>query len=76
MTKMRAKMRVGSIQPIFDTNKEKAGEQLYFHGVAKNGQYPDDGSDEDNLLVGNGIYCLRRILNGRTGRHISRSGIE
>lgn len=51
MKKMRAKMRVGSINPIFDDKKEKVAESLYFHGVAKSGGYPADGSDEDNTFA-------------------------
>ena len=51
MSKMRAKMRVGSINPYFNADKEKTGEMLNFHGMAKSGGYPSDGSDEDNTFA-------------------------
>ena len=51
MAKMRAKMRVGSINPYFNAEKEKESETLYFHGVSKSGSYPSDGSDEDNTFA-------------------------
>ena len=51
MTKMRAKVRVGSISPVFNAEKEKTSEQVYFHGVAKSSSYPADGSDEDNTFA-------------------------
>ena len=43
--KMRAKVRVGSI------NKYGDQEQITFHGVARNGGYPADGSDENNTFA-------------------------
>jgi hypothetical protein len=51
MTSMRAKVRVGSISAFFNDAKEKTGEQVYFHGVAKSSSYPADGSDEDNTFA-------------------------
>lgn len=49
--KMRAKVRVGSVIPMFDGEGKVNNEQLYFHGVAKSGLYPADGSDEDNSFA-------------------------
>lgn len=43
--KMRAKVRVGSINKYGDT------EQIAFHGVAKSDGYPSDGSDENNSFA-------------------------
>ncbi len=43
--KMRAKVRVGSIV------KHGESEQITFHGVAKNGGYPSDGTDENNSFA-------------------------
>lgn len=51
-TKMRAKVRVGSVFPLmYGENGAKVGEALTFHGVAKSGSYPEDGSDEDNTFA-------------------------
>lgn len=44
--KMRAKMRVISITP-----QGAEAESLTFYGVAKDGPYPSDGSDEDNTFA-------------------------
>ena len=49
--KMRAKVRVGSVVPMIDGEGKVNNEQLYFHGVAKSGTYPADGSDEDNSFA-------------------------
>ena len=46
MTRMRAKMRIGGVEKFGDTV-----ERLTFHGVAKDGPYPSDGSDEDNTFA-------------------------
>lgn len=51
MTKMRAKVRVGSVIPHTDDNGKVTQERLVFHGVAKSGAYPADGSDEDNTYA-------------------------
>lgn len=52
MTKMRAKLQVGS---VFSTTDRETGqtisETLHFHGVAKSGGYPADGTDEDNTFA-------------------------
>lgn len=45
MTKMRAKLRVGSVMPSFNNT-----EVLMFTGVAAS-RYPTDGSDEDNTYA-------------------------
>jgi hypothetical protein len=45
-TKMRAKVRVGSVIPL-----SKDLEVVTFHGVSKSGGYPADGSDEDNSFA-------------------------
>jgi hypothetical protein len=50
MTKMRAKVRVGSVLPI-QQGGETTQERLVFHGVAKTERYPEDGSDEDNTFA-------------------------
>ena len=46
MPKMRAKMRVGAIMPLGNDQ-----EALTMFGVAKNGSYAADGSDEDNTFA-------------------------
>lgn len=46
MSNMRAKVRISNIEK-FDNGTEK----LSFHGVAKDGPYPPDGSDEDNSFA-------------------------
>ena len=48
---MRAKMQVGSAFPHRNTEGETTSETLNFHGVAKSGGYPADGSDEDNSFA-------------------------
>lgn len=48
--KMRAKVRVGSVTPMLNAG-EVVQELLYFHGVAKSGPYPEDGSDENNTFA-------------------------
>jgi hypothetical protein len=44
--KMRAKVRVASVMPTHGNT-----EVLRFHGVAKSGAYPEDGSDENNSFA-------------------------
>ena len=44
---MRAKMRIININSF----PEYGSENLTFAGVAKNGAYPPDGSDEDNTFA-------------------------
>jgi hypothetical protein len=51
MTKMRAKLRVGAVMPLPDGAGGVAQERVSFHGVAKSGSYPDDGSDENNTYA-------------------------
>lgn len=51
MTKMRAKVRVSGVFPMQDSNGSVTQERLMFHGVAKSGGYPQDGSDEDNTFA-------------------------
>lgn len=51
MTTMRAKVRVGSIIPSTTTDGTVTNERLVFHGVAKSGGYPEDGTDEDNSFA-------------------------
>lgn len=51
MSKMRAKLRVGSVMPLPNGQGGIVQERLTFHGVAKTGSYPDDGSDEDNTYA-------------------------
>ena len=49
---MRAKIRVGSAIPVgISQEGEVTNERLVFHGVAKSGGYPADGSDEDNTFA-------------------------
>lgn len=50
MTKMRAKLQIGSITPC-KSGEEVVSEQLHFHGVSRNNGYPEDGSDEDNTFA-------------------------
>ena len=45
-TRMRAKVRVGSVIPVHNGE-----ESLAFYGVAKDGAYPEDGSDENNTFA-------------------------
>lgn len=42
---MRAKLQVMSIERV------EGGERLRMSAVAKDGSYPDDGSDEDNTFA-------------------------
>ncbi len=51
MTKMRAKLRVGSVLPFPDGQGGVAQERVTFHGVAKSDGYPADGADEDNTYA-------------------------
>lgn len=51
MTSMRAKVRVGGVFPMQDKDGNQTSERLQFFGVAKNGNYPEDGSDEDNTFA-------------------------
>lgn len=49
---MRAKLQVSSVFPNRNSETgETASETLHFHGVAKSGGYPEDGSDEDNTFA-------------------------
>ena len=52
MVAMRAKLQVGSVfaNRNLETG-ETTSETLHFHGVAKSGGYPADGSDEDNTFA-------------------------
>ncbi len=52
MATMRAKVKVGSVVPMFSNREtgEVSQEQLYFHGVAAS-KYPADGSDENNTFA-------------------------
>lgn len=50
MTKMRAKVRVGSVLP-YQSEGVVTQERLVLHGVAKTGSYPADGADEDNTFA-------------------------
>ena len=47
---MRAKVRVGSVIP-FQSEGVTTNERVVFHGVAKTGSYPADGSDENNTFA-------------------------
>jgi hypothetical protein len=51
MTLMRAKLKVGSVAVHRDKDGATLSEQVMFHGVAKSGGYPADGSDEDNTFA-------------------------
>lgn len=50
MSKMRAKLRVGSIMP-HQVNGQTVSERVVFHGVSKSDPYPPDGSDENNTFA-------------------------
>ncbi len=50
-TTMRAKVRVSAVFPLQDDFGKLHSERLQLHGVAKSGNYPDDGSDEDNTYA-------------------------
>lgn len=50
-TKMRAKLRVGSVMP-YQVEGKTVSERVVFHGVTKSdGPYPADGSDENNTFA-------------------------
>lgn len=49
--RMRAKMVVSSVLPVFDADKEKVGELVNFHAVARNTYAGTDGTDEDNTFA-------------------------
>lgn len=51
MTTMRAKLQVSAVFPHRDSEGNTLTETLHFHGVAKSGGYPADGSDEDNSFA-------------------------
>lgn len=51
MTRMRAKVRVGSVLPYRDESEKTVSEQVRFYGVAKSNGYPADGTDEDNTFA-------------------------
>lgn len=51
MTKMRAKVRVSGVFPLPNPDGSVAQERLMLHGVSKSGNYPADGSDEDNTFA-------------------------
>jgi hypothetical protein len=51
MTTMRAKMRVGSVLQFPDGKGAITQERLGMYCVAKSGNYPADGSDEDNTFA-------------------------
>ena len=51
MTKMRAKLRVGAVMPLQNSDGGVVQERVMFHGVAKSSAYPEDGSDEDNTFA-------------------------
>lgn len=52
MTTMRAKLQVGAVFAHKNPETgETTSETLHFHGVAKSGGYPPDGSDEDNTFA-------------------------
>jgi len=50
MSKMRAKLRVGSVIP-HQVDGATVSERLVFYGVSKSSPYPADGSDEDNTFA-------------------------
>jgi hypothetical protein len=51
MPKMRAKVRVTSIEPHKGENDVVISERLNFHFPAKDIPYPADGSDEDQQFA-------------------------
>ena len=52
MTAMRAKLQVSSVFAHEDRETgTTTSETLHFHGVAKSGGYPADGTDEDNTFA-------------------------
>lgn len=44
-------MQVGAVFAHKDGEGNTTSETLHFHGVAKSGSYPADGSDEDNTFA-------------------------
>jgi hypothetical protein len=48
---MRAKLKVTSVLPWHNGDGQKASERLSFCAVYKNGNYPEDGTDEDNTFA-------------------------
>ncbi|PTR08666.1 MULTISPECIES: hypothetical protein [unclassified Novosphingobium] len=50
-TKMRAKMVVSSVMPTFDPDKNKIGEVVNFHAVARSTYSDTNGDDEDNTFA-------------------------
>lgn len=46
---MIAKVQLASVEPTGEG--ENRQERLNFHGVAKDGSYPSDGSDEENTFA-------------------------
>ena len=51
MTRMRAKVRVGSVLPHRDESEKTVSEQVRLYGVPKSNGYPADGTDEDNTFA-------------------------
>jgi len=51
MPKMRAKVRVTSIEPNKGQDDTVISERLNFNFPAKNGSYPSDGSDDDQQFA-------------------------
>ena len=51
MTKIRAKLRVGSVLPVAGGDGKVVQERVTFHGVSKSSPYPEDGTDEDNTFA-------------------------
>lgn len=52
MITMRAKMVVSNVETFKDqSGVTVTGERLHFRAVAKNGAYPNDGSDENNSFA-------------------------
>jgi len=47
---MRAKLQVYDVNP-YPKEGTPTQETMKFHGVAKSGGYPEDGSDEDNTFA-------------------------
>ena len=50
MSVMRAKFKVSSVESFRDGDR-LLQETISFTAVAKNGSYPEDGSDEDNTYA-------------------------
>lgn len=65
MTTMRAKLQVGAVFPNRNADGETTSETLHFHGVAKSGGYPADGSDEDNTFAkwSPSVYLQMQVTN-------------